>query len=479
MIVSRNAAWLLGCRVVGDLLNLLFFIIISREFGPPGVGAYSYGFAVTGFILVIGSMGIEDYGQREYARMDVAHRSQFIAELLGTQIVMIAAAVAGVGIYLLLTAPSPATLGIMASLAYFQASLGLSSALFIPAMGQQHMVGRAVIDLVCRAVAFLYAGVAIYVWKTPVPQALLGYVLAATLLLELSRRSAIQFGGGLKIAISRQAMSKVIAALWSFAAVEVLAQLFVRAGVIVLALKSGEAAAGLYATGLRLIEAGVMPLAFVGIALYPQLSRLFRDDKAAFQHLGLNFIWGVLVAGLVLSWGLYFVAPSLLVPILGSKYAGTDSVIMMMSALGWMWALEIGMGRVMFAADLQVARAVAILLGAISAVTLNLLLVPKFAVTGAILAGVASYVIINGAYFVALRRRMHRGDLLRALLVPLIGLTAGAAAVWQCAAHGMPFWTQGLASAAVFALIAGGGFWSRGRRLLAARIPPNSTTTIP
>jgi peptidoglycan biosynthesis protein MviN/MurJ (putative lipid II flippase) len=154
-------------------------------------------------------------------------------------------------------------------------------------------------------------------------------------------------------------------------------------------------------------------------------------------------------------------------------------VIMMMSALGWMWALEIGMGRVMFAADLQVARAVAILLGAISALTLNLLLVPKFAVTGAILAGVASYVIINGAYFVALRRRMHRGDLLRALLVPLVGLTAGAAAVWQCASHGMPFWTQGLASAAVFALIAGGGFWSRGRRLLAARIPPNSTTTIP
>jgi O-antigen/teichoic acid export membrane protein len=153
---------------------------------------------------------------------------------------------------------------------------------------------------------------------------------------------------------------------------------------------------------------------------------------------------------------------------------------MMMSALGWMWALEIGMGRVMFAADLQVARAVAILLGAASALIFNLVLVPKFAVTGAILAGVGSYVIINSAYFVALRRRLQHGDLLRALLIPLIGLAAGAAAVWQCASHGMPFWTQGLASAAAFALIAGGGFWStRGRQLLAARVHPNSTTTIP
>jgi O-antigen/teichoic acid export membrane protein len=412
--------------------------------------------------------------------MDKAHRLQFIAELLGTQIVIVVGAVVGVGIFLLLTAPSSATLGIMASLAYFQAAMGLSSGLFIPAMGQQHMVGRAVIDLVCRVVGFVYAGVAIYVWRAPIGLALLGYVLAATLLLELSRRSAIQFGGGLKIAISRQATTKVIAALWSFAAAEVLALLFARAGVIVLALKSGDAAAGLYATGLRLIEAGVTPLAFVGIALYPQLSRLFRDDKAAFQNISRNYIWGVMIAGVMLSWGLYFVAPSLLVPILGSKYAGSDAIIMMMSTLGCMWALEIGMGRVMFAADLQVARAIAILLGAASALILNLLLVPKFSVTGAIWASVASYVIINGAYFIALRGRMPEGDLPRAVLVPLFGLAVGAAAVWLCASHGMPFWTQGLASAAAFALIAGGGFWStRGRRLLAARVHPNSTTTLP
>ena len=203
MNVTRNAAWLLGCRISGDVLNLLFFVVISREYGPPGVGAYSYGFAVTGFVLVIGSMGIEDFGLREYARMQAAHRSQFIAELLGTQLVMIIVAFIAVGVYLSLTSPSGATLGIMASLAYYQASLCLSSALFIPAMGQQHMVGRALIDLLCRAVSFIYAGVAIYVWRTPVPQALLGYVLAATLLIELSRRSALKFGGELRISISR------------------------------------------------------------------------------------------------------------------------------------------------------------------------------------------------------------------------------------------------------------------------------------
>ncbi len=471
MNVTRNAAWLLGCRISGDVLNLLFFVVISREYGPPGVGAYSYGFAVTGFVLVIGSMGIEDFGLREYARMQASRRPQFIAELLGTQLVMLTVAFIAVGVYLSLTSPSAATLGIVASLAYYQASLCLSSALFIPAMGQQHMVGRALIDLLCRAVSFIYAGVAIYVWRTPVPQALLGYVLAATLLIELSRRSALKFGGELRISISRSALLKIVTVLWSFAAVEVLAQLFARVGVIVLALKVGEAAAGLYATGLRLIEAGLMPLAFMGIAVYPQLSRLFREDKLAFQNVGLNYIWAVLVAGLILSWGLYFVAPSLLVPVLGSKYAGTEPVIMMMAALALMQALETGMGRVLFAADRQVPRAVAILLGATSALVLCLVLIPRMAVPGAILAGVLSFLIINFIYFMALRGPMRGAGLVPALLIPLAGLTLGIVAVWQCASHGLPFWVQAFVSAAGFVLVTGSGFWStRGRRLWAARL---------
>jgi O-antigen/teichoic acid export membrane protein len=182
----------------------------------------------------------------------------------------------------------------------------------------------------------------------------------------------------------------------------------------------------------------------------------------------------------LLSWGLYFVAPSILVPILGRKFSGTDSVIMMMSTLGCMWASEIGMGRVMFAADLQIARAVGISLGAASALVLNLLLVPIFAVNGAILAALASYVLINSVYFIALLGRMPRGDLSCAVLIPFFALAAGAAVVWLCAAHGTAFWTQGLASASAFVVISGGGFWvARGRRLVAARVQPNSTTTLP
>jgi O-antigen/teichoic acid export membrane protein len=464
LTITRNAFWLLGCRVIGDFLNLLLFILISRKFGPAGVGAYSYGFAVTGFVFVIGCLGIEEYGLREYARMDPTRQAPLLSELLGAQVLMIAMAVSGVGIYLLLTAPTHSTLVIMASLGFYQAMVALAGTLFIPAMGHQRMTGPALIDLVCRGVAFSFAGIAIYVWHLAVAQALLGYVLAGALLVALARSSAVRHGGALRIRVSWSALVNIVSILWSFAAVEVLTQLFARVGVIVLSLKVGEAAAGLYATGLRLIEVGLMPLAFIGVAAYPQLSRLYRDDKAAFQNFGLNFIWIVLAAGLILAWGVNFIAPQLLVPVLGSKYAGSEPIVQMMAGLALIQALEVGMGRVLFAANLQVARAVAIVLGAASALGLNLWLAPAFGVRGSIVAGVLSFAIIDTIYALALRRPLGGARLLRALTVPLSGLAVAVVLVWLCRLLLMPAWLQAAAAAIAIVSVLGADFWQRHHR---------------
>ena len=459
MNVTRNAAWLLGCRISGDFLNLLLFVLISREFGPAGVGQYSYSFAVVGFIGVIGNLGIEEYGLREYQRVEPQRRSRFLAELLGTQAVMIGAALAGTAVYLLLTQPSAAMLANMASIGFYQVCLALSTALFIPAMSQQFMMGRALVDLSCRAAAFISAGAAIYIWHVPIAQALVGYVLAGISLATLARASAERHGCRVRLWISAEALRRSAGVLWSFAAVEVLGQLFSRVGVIVLTLKVSEAAGGLYATGLRVIEVGLMPLAFMGLAAYPQLSRLFVEDRAAFQRSGRDFIWAVLVAGVILAWGLYFIAPALLVPVLGNKYAGTEPVMRAMAALAVIQALEVGMGRVLFAAHQQVPRSLAIFLGAAAALALNLFLVPWFAVNGAIAAAVLSFAVINLVYFAAMRGPMSGRNLPQALLGPFVGLLLGALVVSEFAGQGLAIWIQALGSAGIFILVAGAGFW--------------------
>ena len=433
--------------------------MISRQFGPAGVGAYSYGYAVTSFVFVIGCLGIEEYGLREYARMEAGSRAQFIAELLGTQAMMLLAALAGLGIYLLLTHPTAATLVIVGSLTYYQVAMALAATLFIPAMGQQRMMGPALADLICRACGFILVGLTIHYLHRSISASMFGFTVSGTLLIVLAAQSAKRHGATLRISVSRHAMLKLGSVLWSFAAIEIFAQLFTRIGIIALSLRISEAAAGLYATGLRLTEVALMPLSFMGVAAYPRLSQLFRNDLTAFRRVSQSLLWLTLLALGAVSWGLYFVAPLLLVPVLGDRYAGAEPVVRTIAVLATVQACEIVMGRLLLAADLQVVRAASIVVGAVAALLLNLWLIPKFGVNGAIYAGALSYLVIDGLYVAALRRVLTDKSLSYWVTSFVMSVAVAITAAWLCTSYGSIAWAPGLMSALAFAAVAGGCFW--------------------
>lgn len=468
MNITGNAIWLLGCRVAGDLLNLLLFVVISRQFGPAGAGAYSYGFAIAGFVFTLGCLGIEEYGLREYARMDAAHRPAFLAELLGTQAVMLTAAVLGVAIYLALTTPTAATVTIVAALGFYQMSAAIAATLFIPAMGHQRMMGPAVFDLLTRVVAFGITGISIYFGHASIATALLGFAVAGVVLLTLSSGSARRYNGPLSITISHHVLFKLSGVLWSFASIELFAQLFTRVGVIALTLKLSESAAGLYATGLRLTEVGLLPLSFMGVAAYPRLSQLSRGDPRAFRRVGRDLLWLTAGIGGFLAWGLYYVAPMLLVPVLGPKYAGTEPVIRIIAALALIQACEVVMGRLMLAADLQVARAVVFAVGAVTALILNIVLIPHFGISGTIYAGIVSYGVIVALYSVTLRRRLGLANLARVFLSFSASVIAAVVGAWAATSAGWPYWLCALSAIALFVAIAGPLFLLDHRRVVVA-----------
>jgi|GEM_PF-1547272 len=470
--LTTNATWLFGCRLGGDLLNLLLFVVISRNLGPAGMGAYAYGFAVATFVFVIGSIGIEEYGLRQYARLTGEQRRPFLAELLGTQLVMTAVAVAGLVVYLALTAPSPATLVTVISLSVYQVAVGLAGTLFIPAMADQRMAGPAVIDLVCRALAMVYAVAAILVWQAPIAPAAFGYVVAGALLIVLAARSATRHGAALAVKISRAAAQRVAGALWSFAASEVMAQLFSRVGVIALTLMLGEAAAGLFATGLRLIEMALTPLSMIGIAAYPRLSQLYVTDLAEFRRSGSALTWLMLALAGGLAWGLYFVSPVLLVPVFGQKYAGSEAIVQTMAAVAVVQAVEVVFGRLLLAADRQVARAAAVAAGALLSLALNMALVPRLGVDGAICASVVSYAVIDVAYGFFARQPMTGTIVAHVLATLVAGIGVGVAAAVTATAGSAWSWAPAGAFLTAFAAVAALGYRHFQTALVPALIAP-------
>ena len=456
MKVKINAISLIFCRVGSDFLSLLLFVGISRHFGPAGVGEFSYGFAIATLVFVIASLGIDSYGVRHFLQLAAPQRSAWMAELLGTQVVMSSISVAGLGGYLLLSGPTPAMLAVILALTSYQVLVALARTMFIPAIAREHMVFPAIVDVICRALAVGVAIVAIEWASSSVPVSLLGFPIAGALLLVVAAISAIRHGITLRIRISRKALHSIGRTLWSYAASEVVAQVFARLGLITLSVLAGEVATGLYAAGLKLLELSCVPLVYLGIAAYPRLVFLHETDMSLFRKLASNLLWIMVLMSGAIAWGLYYVAPEIMIPILGAKFAGAESIVRAMSAVAVVQAVEAILWPMLLAAGLQVERLVVIIIATLSNLVLNLALIPRFGVYGAIAASLLSLTIIVVLFVAVLRRALVPRLLAHVFLILVGGVVVAASSAWLV--HHQGVWVEAAIAIAAFLAVVGLGY---------------------
>lgn len=407
---GRNALVLLGCRVGADLLNFLLFLVVSRTFGPEGMGEYGYAFALAGLIYYAATLGIDEYGVREYTYRVPERRPSLLADLLGAQLCIALIVIVILIGYLYVTQPAVDTLAIIASMTIYQLGAAFSATLFVPAMAEQRMMAPAFINLLGRGSAFVVTGLLIWAFDCPLREASLAFAGGGLLMFVLALRSAASFNVQLKPNLTARVVLEGTRALWSFAAVGLLGQLLNRIGVIALSLQIGQAAAGIYTMGLKLVEVACLPLVFLGVAAYPRLCQAYVN-RTSFHKLARQAVVAGAVLAAVLALAMFFAVPPLLVPVLGERFAGTEAVIATMAAIVLAQGMEIVLGRLMLAANLNVARALRITVGTVACVLLTVALVPAFGIEAAIGALVCSYLLVDAMYsgslFGSLRRRNY------------------------------------------------------------------------
>jgi O-antigen/teichoic acid export membrane protein len=142
------------------------------------------------------------------------------------------------------------------------------------------------------------------------------------------------------------------------------------------------------------VEMACLPLLFLGRAAYPGLSRAFRDPREFGRMSRHALAWGVGIAA-VSAIAFAVATPSLLVPMLGAGFAGTEPVLMAMAALMFVQGIEIVLGRLLLSANLNVARAVWTSIGACACVALTLATTQTYGIEAAIACVVLSYLLVD------------------------------------------------------------------------------------
>ncbi|MGH8218280.1 MAG: lipopolysaccharide biosynthesis protein [Steroidobacteraceae bacterium] len=479
MKVFRNAFWLTSSRITGDLASFALFVAISRSFGPATIGEYSFSFALASFLAFLACAGFDECGNSLYARApDEDARRRVWADILTAQYVQLVFAVLCFAVFLALAGGIRAPVSVIVELSTLLTCQYLARTFFIPSMASQAMKAPALTDFACRFSAISFALAAIWAAKTSLPVLLVGFPVAGVLLAALAARNAVAHGMSLRPHGDLKRIVRTLRSTCTFTGCELLGAFYSRTDFLLIALLLGNAEMGLYATNMKFVEYGVIPLYLLGLAAYPSLTRAAAFDPAAFRgsvrELArlMSFLAGWVAVGL------YCVVPLLIKPIFGAPFAPAAAILPWFAALALLKGSEGTIYRAAYALRRPSVFLVAMIVGTAFTIALNIALIPRLGLVGAVIAAMASVGVVIMISAAWLRRSLEAAVMIGALVRLGAAIAATGAVLLGVERLDVAPWIAALAACGAYPIfgIAAGLLTHPARSVLHAEVsvPPDT-----
>ncbi len=380
--IIRNAGFLTAGKIAGDLFTFLFFVVVTRVFGPEGIGKYSFAMAFTGFFTVL--LGLYDYSIKEISKYPGDKRDCY-GHLLTYRLVV---SVITFGAILLvvpfLTFPRE-TKAIILIIGSYQVLTRLMGAFLTVYMAFENMhrsalndfLLRGAIACVCIAICYMGGGLVLVVGALPVVTMaflVINYVVVTR-----------QYGKP-NLAITLADFAETIRKAFPYYLSAFNFHLTSRVDVLLLGFLLGTEIAGVYNVAFKVVYLFLAFPGLLSITLLPMASRLGLRSKGELAEMSGTSLNLVVLIGLPMAAGLCYVAPQVIQLLYGVEFIAAIPVLQILSWLILLECLKSQLGIFLVACDRQADRTRAEIVAALSNILLNLMLIPRFGLIGAALA---------------------------------------------------------------------------------------------
>jgi O-antigen/teichoic acid export membrane protein len=395
----RNFGFLTSGTALGDLSVFLLLIVLSRYFGPDGVGSYGLAIGLAGFFVAFADFGLGPFTVREVSQGIGAENLP--SRVLTLRTILSAAALLGLALLLPLTGFAPETKRIVLI-------VGTSQLLHQIAGGMGCILlawGRPQVDSIATAVSKgtgAVAGIAIAVAGGSLSLTLTPLIAAATIHLWIVLRAVRRRSGALRPALDRSSLVDLARSARPFALSRFLAQIASRTDVLLLGLLVGTTAAGLYHAPHRVVTALFWIPHFAALALLPIMSRArveFPETLGPFYQRALG---SAVLFGIPAMAGLLWIAPGLTVLLFGPEFIPAVPVLRILAVLVLLACLSKIMSVCLLACNREEPWVRHQWKAALVNLVGNLALIPWLGIVGAALATLVAETLLVALFAVEL-----------------------------------------------------------------------------
>ena len=388
----KNAAWIIGAKIVQAIANLLITMLTARVLGPANFGLVEYAMSVAAFAAPIMHLGITSILVQEL----VLHPAQE-GELLGSGITACFASglLSIVGILAFVSIANRNETETLIVCGLYSVTLLAQALEIITYWFQAHLLSKypAVVSLMAYLVVSAYKAYILISHKSIYWFALsnaIDYLLISIFLMLCYHRL-----GGQKMRVSVQTIKRLMSKGKYYILSGLMIKIFSQTDRVMLKLIIGDEATGYYAAAVTC--AGMTSFVVVAVidSARPTIFQSKKDSAVLFEKNMIRLYSVIIYFGLLQSIGITLFSRIIVSIMYGPQYLQTVQALRIvvwyttfshLGAVRNIWLLAEGKQRLIWRIDVS---------GAAVNVLLNLILIPWIGVNGAAIASLITQIATN------------------------------------------------------------------------------------
>lgn len=392
--VIKNASWIIGCKVVQAILNLVVSMLTARYLGPSNYGVITYASSLVAFVVPLVRLGLDGILVQEF----VEHPERN-GEVIGTatMLTMVSSFLGVLGVWAFTTVVNQNETETIVVSVLYSTSLFFQMLELIQYWYQAKLLSKYVslVSLVSRMFVSAYK---IYIIVEQKSIYYFSIVNALDFLLISIALFVIYYKiGGQNISFSLSIARRMLSKSKHFIISGMMVSVFTQADKIMLKLMNGDAESGYYSVAVTCAGMSVFVFSAIIDSFRPVIFENKKSDVLLYKRNTIRLYSIIIYMALIQSMILTLFAPIIIRLLYGSKYLPAIDILRIItwySAFSYLgaarniWFLAEGRQKYIWITNM---------IGAISNIACNAILIPVYGACGAAVASVITQFLTNFA----------------------------------------------------------------------------------
>lgn len=390
--IAKNTFWLFFGNISSRLIKAGIIIYAARILGAEEWGVFSYALSLAAFFTVFTDFGMSTVITRESSK-NLSVQEKYFTTSLVIKIVMTVLAIAAFLVLAPLIVKQRAVMALLPIIILLVSLDGMRDFAASLSRAWEKMEIEAAIQILTNIAIVIGGFVALYYYRTSYSLSV-GYTVGVAIGMLAALYPFRRYFKNIRQSFDPNLIKPILYASWPIGMLALMTATMLNTDTIMIGWFRDISDVGYYSAGQRIAQIIFMVPALLSTALFPSFAK-FAADKERFANALERSILMLLMIGIPMAIGGALLAKDIMYLIYGDQYlAGSLAFAIMCLTIISGFVAPV-LGNAIFALDKERKLFTYVILGISGNFLFNLLLIPRFGITGAALSTLINQTIIT------------------------------------------------------------------------------------